>query len=248
MYSNNWHKMFSDQTGASARAILPPLLALFGSRSLLEVGCGHGHWTLAAVEAGISDYVLVDGPWNVLEDMLVDAKDFVRHNLDEPLELGRRFDMAICLEVAEHVKTESSDTVVQSLTRASDVVLFGAAIPLQGGYLHINEQWPSWWKAYFDRAGYTAFDLVRPRHWSDSALHYYYRQNAFVYVNRSNARLLEIARTEQERLYASGPILWDAVHPEKYDEMASYRAIAGKQLLKQLPRWIKDRVRQKLGR
>lgn len=240
-YPDQWHQIYGDKTGASARAILPPLLRLFGARSLLEVGCGNGHWTQSARDAGIEDYNVADGPWNNREHLLVEKDRFIEANLSSPLRLERRYDMAICLEVAEHVAREHAQGLVGSLCDASDVLLFGAAIPLQGGYGHINEQWPSWWRDLFATRGYRAFDLVRPRHWNDTTIHYWYRQNCFVYVREGAEEALATAAREEATI-GGAQALFDAVHPEKYLEMASYESIAMKKLLARLPAWALRRI------
>jgi len=244
MYPAEWHKIYGDKTGESARRILPPLIELFGARSLVEVGCGNGHWTQAALDCGVSDYWVIDGPWNNRDHLLVDRERFIQADLASPLCLPARSDMALCLEVAEHVRGESAETIVRSLADASDVVVFGAAIPFQGGHGHINERWPSWWREHFAKLGYKPFDLVRPRHWSDDAIHYWYRQNIFVYVNEQNIHASSIA-ADAER--ASSGMLFDAVHPEKFEEVASYRSISLKRLLTRLPSWASMRVRSKLA-
>lgn len=244
MYPADWHKTYGDMTGNSARQIMPPLVDLFGIKSVVEVGCGNAHWTQATLDSGATDYLVVDGPWNDRDHLLVDRENFQIANLNEPLKLPRRFDAAICLEVAEHVEAASADIIVRSLTDASDVVIFGAATPYQGGHGHINEQWPSWWREKFDTAGYEAFDLVRPHHWQDQSIHYWYRQNMFVYVARSNEAQLERARAAQTQNTA---MLFDAVHPEKFEEVASYQAIAMKRLIKQLPGWISRRIKNRVG-
>jgi SAM-dependent methyltransferase len=244
MYPADWHKLYGDMTGESARRILPPLVALFGARSMLEVGCGNGHWTQAGIDAGIAEYTVVDGPWNNREHLLVDRAHFVEARLEVPLALGRRFDLAVCLEVAEHVEAGSAGILVQSLCDAADVVVFGAAIPLQGGFGHINEQWPSYWRAKFEALGYRPHDLVRPRHWDDAAIHYWYRQNMFVYVRETNTAASRIAA---EAAPQASLALFDAVHPDKFMEIASYRSIALKRLVKALPAWVKTRLGSKLA-
>jgi hypothetical protein len=244
VYPARWHKIYGDKTGESARRILPPLLSLFDVKSTVEIGCGNGHWSEAGIEAGVSDYVLVDGPWNRREDLLVDEGHFRQADLSRPLALSRRFDMAICLEVAEHVPNDSATVLVKSLTDAADIVLFGAAIPYQGGHGHINEQWPSWWRGRFEQFGYRPYDLVRPYHWSDSEIHYYYRQNIFLYVNESNQTASRIA-AEQEK--ESPRICMDAVHPEKFEEIASYESLVLKRLARRFPGWLAMRIRSKLS-
>lgn len=244
MYPAEWHRIYGDRTGESARRVLPPLLDRFAARSVVEIGCGQGHWSLVASEHGIAELLAVDGPWNDRQALLIAPECYRAAQLAQPLELGRRFDMAICLEVAEHMAAGSAATLVRSLVAASDVVLFGAAIPLQGGHGHINEQWPSYWRKLFAVHGYLPFDLVRPAHWNDREVHYWYRQNCFVYVNYRNGSAMKAAGVPLDE---AGLALMDAVHPEKFEEVAAYRAIAGKRLLRALPGWLVRRLRDKLG-
>jgi SAM-dependent methyltransferase len=245
VYPTEWHALYGDMTMASAKAVTGLILDAFSVASSLEVGCGYGHWTRALVDAGVSDVFAVDGEWTDRSHLLFPQHQFRVAELSQPLALGRRFDLAVCLEVAEHVAAQHADVLVRSLVDASDLLLFGAAIPYQGGAGHINEQWPSWWRAKFDALGYEAFDIVRPRIWSDRAIHYWYRQNTFVYVSRGNASLLAIARELAARTSLS-VLLFDAVHPEKFEEVASYESLAPKRLLRRLPSWLANRLRTRL--
>lgn len=243
MYPADWHRIYGDKTGESARRILPPLIALFGARSMVEVGCGNAHWTQAGIDAGITDYAVVDGPWNVREQLLVNPDRFIEADLAAPLKLPRHYDLALCTEVAEHVRADSAEVLVGSLTEAADVVAFGAAIPFQGGFGHITERWPSWWRDHFAKFGYRPYDLVRPRHWTDTEIHYWYRQNMFVYVREGAVKPSRIAA---EAAHAGSAALFDAVHPEKFEEVASYRSIAFKRLVRRLPGWFALRLGSRL--
>ncbi len=245
VYPSNWHDFYGDQTGHSANTIVSHVLSLFPTKSAIEVGCGNAHWMAACVAQGVADYLVTDGPWNDRAGLIVDQDRFLEVNLDHPPKLGRHFDLAICLEVAEHVDGEYADNVVTFLTEAADIVLFGAAIPFQGGYGHINEQWPSYWRARFEALGYEPFDLVRTKFWSDRSIHYWYRQNTFVYIRRERHKEIELARQVERDLYMTKP-LFDAAHPEKFEEMASYEAIAFKRLVKRLPGWLMHRLKSRL--
>lgn len=243
MYPADWHRIYGDKTGESARRILPPLIALFSARSMVEIGCGNAHWTQAGIDAGITDYTVVDGPWNVREQLLVDRARFIEADLSAPLVLPRRYDFAVCTEVAEHVRAKSAEVLVRSLTEAADVIAFGAAIPFQGGFGHITERWPSWWRDQFAKLGYRPFDLVRSRHWTDTEIHYWYRQNMFVYVREG---AVDASRIAAEAARDGSAALFDAVHPEKFEEVASYRSIAFKRLARRLPGWFALKLRERL--
>jgi hypothetical protein len=62
--------------------------------------------------------------------------------------------MRMSLEFAEHIKPQFSKTFVENMVRHSDVVLFGAAIPFQGGFRHVNDVCRSFWAELFARGGF----------------------------------------------------------------------------------------------
>lgn len=245
MYPGEWHKVYGDKTGQSAREVMAHLASVFDLRSSVEVGCGNAHWTQAGLDNGVTEYKIADGPWNDRKDMLVDVAHFQEIDLTRAVTFDRRYDVAICLEVAEHVAAPHADNIVDTLVAAADIVLFGAAIPYQGGFGHINERWPSYWRDKFAARGFTGYDLVRPRFWHDPRLHYWYRQNAFVYVANGNADATARAEAAERELYRTKPF-FDAVHPEKFEEVASYRSLAFKRLARRFPGWAIKRVRDKL--
>jgi SAM-dependent methyltransferase len=165
----------------SAEAVAGLMLSLFRIGSVLEVGCGTGNLLAAFRRGGVADVLGLDGP-NVPRDLLCVADSLVqRWDLDQLAPLPRRFDLACSLEVAEHLPEERAADFVRLLTAAAPVVLFGAAIPGQGGPGHVNEQRQSWWAAKFAAQGYVAVDCVRPAIWQVPDVEWYYAQNILVY-------------------------------------------------------------------
>lgn len=65
-------------------------------------------------------------------------------DLTQPLSLGRKFDLCVSMEVAEHLPPSRADSFVADLVGLAPVVLFSAAVPEQGGTNHLNEQWPDY--------------------------------------------------------------------------------------------------------
>ena len=72
--------------------------------------------------------------------LLTDPAKFTAVDLRDSFAIGRTFDLAISLEVAEHPPEEFAEPLVERLVTAAPFVLFSAAIPEQGGIHHVNEQ------------------------------------------------------------------------------------------------------------
>jgi SAM-dependent methyltransferase len=101
-----------------ARTALAVLLSMIRPGSMLDVGCGTGVWLLAASELGVSDFVGIDGVDIPERELHIPSHHFVQRNLEFGFDLGRRFDLALCLEVAEHLDCSSSRDLVKSITRS----------------------------------------------------------------------------------------------------------------------------------
>jgi SAM-dependent methyltransferase len=173
----------ADRSEASARKIVPCVLELVHPRSVVDVGCGVGAWLKIFGEFGIRDLIGVDAPYVPHEALRFDASRFVAADLTQPLKLGRRFDLAVSLEVGEHLRAEYARTLVASLTDLAPVVLFSAAPPGQGGIDHVNEQWPTYWAALFATHGYSPIDAIRDRVWDDPDVDWWYRQNTLLFAS-----------------------------------------------------------------
>jgi SAM-dependent methyltransferase len=183
-------------------AILPEIL------SAADIGCGVGTWLSILRKRGVKNIRGFDGSW-VSKDLLEIPNDlFTEYDLTTPIKIGERYDLAISLEVAEHLPEQSADTFIDSLTGLSDFVLFSAAIPHQGGVNHVNEQWQSYWAAKFAERGYLAIDAIRPKVWSDQKISIPYRQNAILYVKDNRIGELSAQPSDIGSLSAAHPELY----------------------------------------
>lgn len=192
------------QSGGES-TMLSVLFQWLSPRSVVDVGCGIGAWVRAAMDLGVADAVGIDGEYISRSRLKIPRDAFRAHDLAQPLVLSRRFDLALCLEVAEHLPQERGESFIIDLCNLSDVIVFSAAIPHQGGTAHLNEQWQSYWSSIFSVNGYEAFDLLRPRLWRDARVAAYYRQNCLVYATGDSARRLSTVPPSS---------ILDCVHPD----------------------------------
>jgi SAM-dependent methyltransferase len=187
MYGESFYSNQSKGALQSARRYLSYLWTTFQPKAVLDVGCGRGAWLKACHELGATRLLGLDGNWNSQSLMVDAAIDFRSIDLNKPFSIEERVELAICLEVAEHLEPETAPQLVKCLTEASDVVLFSAAYLNQGGTNHINEQPHSYWAKLFAEHFFCPFDLFRPVFWGDEDVAFWYRQNVFLYVKKDSS-------------------------------------------------------------
>lgn len=195
---------------SAPKIVLPILFDLFRPSSIVDVGCGLGTWVSVAQEMGVADIVGIDGDYVDRTKLTIPTQCFAAKDLTTSFDMQRRFDMLISLEVAEHLPEASAASFIASLIRHSDVIVFSAAIPGQGGQNHINEQWLSYWTELFRQHNYKLFDIVRSKLWDIADLEVWYKQNMVIFL-KSGHPLEE--KFMQQPL---SPVM-NIVHPELFD-------------------------------
>ena len=165
---------------------------------------------MACYEAGAKTIRGVDGYWVNKDLLMIPQECFTPYDLSQPNIKAaipeQHFDLTISSEVAEHIDRQDTDTYMDNLTSFSDVILFSAAIPGQGGTHHVNEQWPSYWVKKFAARGYVPVDCIRFKIWHDNAVLSWYRQNLMIFVKKNALDKYPALKREAER-----PVI-DVVH------------------------------------
>jgi SAM-dependent methyltransferase len=162
--------------------------------SLLDVGCGQGWWAKAFQDLGVANVTGIDGDY--VQDPVV---PFIGHDISKSLpEFDEKYDVLLCLEVAEHLPEHRADSFVAELCERSDIIVFSAAIPFQTGTHHINCQWLSYWAEKFKSHGYNLVDSIRWEVWNNPQVESWYKQNVVIFDKNP---------WPEERVY-------DVVHPD----------------------------------
>lgn len=168
-----------------AERIVPLILKLVPPvRSVVDVGGGTGAWLQAFQRSGVETLQLYDAP-EVASGLLINPACFQPVDLNETLPAPGRFDLALCVECAEHLRADRALPLVKWLTGAADVVVFSAAIPGQPGKGHINAQPLEYWQNLFRQCGYICHDALRGKIIGDSRIPYWYRQNLYLFTKPS---------------------------------------------------------------
>lgn len=164
----------------AAKLILPDVLKRTGATSVIDVGCGTGAWLSVAIDWEPDTRILgVDG-YAPEGELAIPSDDFRAMDISRGVSC-EEWDLAICLEVAEHLPETSAAVLVDGLCEAK-FVLWSAAIPGQGGVNHVNEQQPSYWKPLFADNGYVPSTDIRRKHWKDRRMADFYRQNILIWA------------------------------------------------------------------
>ncbi len=208
-YDKAFFEGFAEDSQRSAGIVLGNLFETFRPNSMLDVGCGTGTWLKAAETLGISRLRGLDGPWVSQDQLRIAPAQFERIDFEaRDWPEVRPVDLALSLEVAEHLSPEAGDKLVRYLCQSAPVVLFSAAIPCQGGEGHRNEQWQSYWASRFAAEGYAPRLALRAAIWRDDRVEFWYQQNLVLYVAPSHAALFPLG---------SGDAMVDAIHPRLYN-------------------------------
>jgi hypothetical protein len=139
------------------------------------------------LEFGAKSVLGVEGEW--AQEFNTSRKDVLFRNLTTELFLYRKFDICLSLEVAEHIPKEFADVFIKNLVNASDIIIFSAAIPGQGGTNHVNLQYPNYWSAKFREMGFSLLEDPRKSIPGRHKLAPWYRQNLLVYSRTDSANM-----------------------------------------------------------
>lgn len=243
-YEQQFFERMDQAARSSADAVVPLVLELLSPARVIDVGSGHGEWLAAFLARGVADGLAIDGPWVDTESLAVPPEKFRVVSLDESWTVAERFDLAVCLEVAEHIPDRRSSELIGNLVSLAPAVLFSAALPGQEGTHHINEQWPEYWHRRFREKGYVRIDSIRPQIWQDPRVAWYYQQNIYLYVA---SELLEASQPLQNAYQRSSQFELTLIHPKSLKPLTTLRSA-----LRLLPRLVanawKNQVHLRLRR
>ena len=216
-YTKGFYELQRNGATRSAEVIVPLVMQLLAVQSVVDVGCGDGSWLAVFRRLGINETLGMDGEYVERRVLQIPADRFRATDLTKSFALTSTFDLAISLEVGEHLPANCAAAFVEDLTRLAPAILFSAAIPHQGGVDHVNEQWPDKWAALFAKHGFLPVDCIRKRVWRNDAVEWWYAQNTLLFVKPEVLQRNAALKAEYEQSSGELPRL---VHPKRYLELA----------------------------
>jgi len=231
------HDFFAEHASGSSRSaavVVPLVLSRVPVNSVVDVGCGIGPWAAEFLAQGVPDVWGIDGDYVDRAQLRIPAERFAARDLSKPLQFDRAFDLAVCLEVGEHLPKSRAAGLVADLTSLTPCVLFSAAVPRQGGAHHINEQYVPYWVDLFAKQGYEGVDPIRPWILGNDAVEWWYQQNIVMFAAPNHP------------LLAKGfPKPQTIIHQNLYEDL--YARLTVGTLARVLPAAVGRSIRYRLG-
>jgi SAM-dependent methyltransferase len=184
IYTAAYFAWVDETARASADAIVASIVRRFAPKSVIDVGCGTGALLESLTKMGVvsSGLERAEAARALCRQRGLNVRNFdlEHHTYDGP----GSFDLAVCLEVAEHLRAPTGERLVKLLCALANTVVFTAATPGQGGKDHVNEQPYAYWIARFRRCGFALDDsdtrAVRAE-WRAAATAEWYYRNALIF-------------------------------------------------------------------
>ncbi len=178
----------------AAKAVVPIVCEIIGTPdSIVDLGGGTGAWSKAFKDFGVNKIRCIDHPSAAADGLLIEIDEFIAKDLACDKLSPICSDLAISVEVLEHLPEARSAALVDFLTSSAPIVLFSAAIPGQQGVHHVNEQFRWYWSELFLSRGFEERDCIRKGILFNENIPFWYRQNLTLFVDTRKVNSIPIA-------------------------------------------------------
>ena len=187
--SNRYHSQYFDSGifNFDYAPIADAIIKSYQPKTVIEFGCGSGQLSKALAAQGVS-IVALDG-YATPDFAGFPSIQFYKADLNNPAsvkkflkDLNQSFDLAISMEVAEHLQPEVSEDLIKMMTSVAGAVVFSAAVPEQDGDGHINCQTRSFWHKLFQDNQFQLKDTIRKQIRENPKVGKWYALNTVDYV------------------------------------------------------------------
>lgn len=178
-------------------------------KRIIDFGCGTGALAKAFASRGVQVQA-IDG-YSEPDFTAYDTIRFTKVDLNNEVatseflqQFDTKFDLAISIEVAEHLNPSVSSSFIEWMTSMADVIVFSAAVPNQDGDGHINCRSRSDWYQYIKQHNFVIADTLRQHFISNPSLGLWHKTNIVDYVKKDTGFAARINPVDlAERLIAA---------------------------------------------
>ena len=185
IYNSVYYDYVDSMAARSAAALVSMMMDEFAPKTAIDVGCGTGVLLLELRRRGCNPFGL-ELSERALEvcrrrGLSVRKLDIER----DEFRVDCSYDLVVCMEVAEHVKSAYADKLVDLIVSLGSRVVFTAAVPGQGGGVdHVNEQPNGYWIEKFESRGFlymNGLTLQRRAQLSEQGVAGFYWENLMLF-------------------------------------------------------------------
>jgi hypothetical protein len=188
-YSESFYSSVGSRASIAASIVMGSVKQWYSPSSIVDYGAGPGVWSIEAAKVFPNASVLALD----YEAATIFSEEFESKRPKNLITLELNFeeeksipvvnlDMAICVEVLEHLSEEAANRVFNSICSTAGIVIFSAAVPGQGGTGHINEKPKNYWVSRFVENDFLVFDTFA-QNLQHPQVPDYYRNNCFLAIN-----------------------------------------------------------------
>jgi len=152
IYDDYFYEQHMDTKTRSAVSIANVIVDTINPCSVFDIGCGNGIFISELNKRGI-DVLGCDSSKAAIRTSCKNVTIFAA-DVTNPIMLNRKYDLVMCVEVAEHIHKKYSDQLIANCINNGERILFTSAPPGQGGIGHINEQPYEFWITKFNKFGF----------------------------------------------------------------------------------------------
>lgn len=153
-YDASYYQQINDEEAPQAERLADILVWYYRPKSVIDIGCATGLYLKPFYQRKIDIYG-VDYAESAFDTALLQVPRTKIHRQDITTTAAKHLaDLALCIEVLEHIPADGAATAVRFICHSADAVVFSAAQPGQGGVGHINCQPKAYWEALFATNGF----------------------------------------------------------------------------------------------
>ena len=185
LYNDAFHKAILSDEYPQATRLAEYIRDYMHPSNFIDFGCSSGLYVLEVKNKmphiSVSGYEFaIDAVNNKVCD------EIIEYDLTKSLNIDKKDNtLGLCLEVLEHISEDDWEPVLENISKLSDIIIFSAAHPGQGGTGHINCRPKLDWIRRFHKLGWVV-DLDHTNHTINHMVNGYhlgwFRMNAMVLV------------------------------------------------------------------
>lgn len=166
-YTVKYYQSINRTEKEQANALAIGIRKKYNPQSIIDIGCGPGLYLSPFTDI---IHLGVDISFEAIDDKVrkISKDNFRVTNITLPtFTVPIKYDVALCLEVLEHIGMEHMEQTIKNLTSVSDRLIISIAQPGQAGLNHVTLQPYSYWEDLFKRNRfmrdyYDEYDLLLP--------------------------------------------------------------------------------------